>query len=85
MAEVVEKKLKEVDAHPEMTEEIRRSTDRFNWQKCADEYISYYLDILNINHDNSFSEDNDKPLVSIITVCRNADKTLAATIENAAQ
>ena len=46
MAALVEDKLKIVEAHPEMASEIHHSTDRFDWKKCVDEYIQYYLDII---------------------------------------
>ena len=46
MAALVEDKLKVVESHPEMVSQIKHSTDRFDWAKCADEYIKYYLDIL---------------------------------------
>ena len=85
MAALVEDKLKIVEAHPEMASEIHHSTDRFDWKKCVDEYISYYLDILGTRHGKDVQDqETGNPLVSIITVCRNAASTLAMTIENAA-
>ena len=83
MATVVEDKLKDVESHPDMVSQIKHSTDRFDWAKCAEEYINYYLDILNIRHEEPAKDVSKEPLVSIITVCWNAADTLAQTIENA--
>ena len=48
MAEVFREKMTVYATHPEWADMLRKNTDRFDWDKCANEYINFYLDILQI-------------------------------------
>lgn len=48
MAEVVEQGLADFYSHPQKAEQTRTWAARFDWDKCVDEYIDYYLDLLKI-------------------------------------
>lgn len=48
MAAVVRERLHDADSHPELPAQLKTSTDRFDWEQCAEEYVRYYLDILQL-------------------------------------
>ena len=48
MADTLTQKLDQVALHPECHEVIKASAERFDWVKCTDEYINYYLEILQL-------------------------------------
>ena len=48
MAEVLKDKLALYDASSDYPERLIKSASRFNWDNCVDQYIKYYLEILDI-------------------------------------
>ncbi len=49
MAQEVKMHLESGNDNLVMSEELKKSASRFDWEKCANEYINYYLHILNIS------------------------------------
>lgn len=50
MARIVERALRDHNASPEASAaRIKANAARFNWDKCVDDYIDYYLDMLGID------------------------------------
>ena len=47
MAAVVKKQLAAFDASPSQAERLKQHAARFDWERCVEEYLQYYLDILN--------------------------------------
>ena len=48
MAEVVRKQLAFFDKSPHYAERLKQSAARFDWNRCVDQYINYYLEILEL-------------------------------------
>ena len=47
MADVVKAKLADFDANPSVyAEKMKQNANRFNWNRCVEQYIEYYLEIL---------------------------------------
>lgn len=51
MAELLIQKLEEFNHDPDALNRIHINANRFNWKKCVDGYVDYYLDILGIKLD----------------------------------
>lgn len=48
MAEVLRNKLALYDASDGYSDRLKKSASRFDWDNCVNQYIKYYLEILNI-------------------------------------
>ncbi len=46
MANTLKEQLKVYNQTPEYADRLKQNAARFNWEKCVDEYIKYYLEIL---------------------------------------
>lgn len=47
MAETVKERMAFFDATPSYTEKIIKNASRFNWDDCVEQYIRYYIEIIN--------------------------------------